>query len=105
MHLIAKASLTSLTALGLTLSLAACDTVKDSQETLQDGAGAAVGQINKSQVLSDLTQVTAAIQGYYVQNNKYPAQIGDLQLKLYHPSDLSYDAATGKVRSKTYPDL
>ena len=60
---------------------------------------------NRSRAMSDLTQTTAALQEYYVMEGKFPDSLSDLKLELYHPDDLAYDPKTGKLRSKTYPEL
>jgi hypothetical protein len=82
-----------------------CSLIKETRNDAQNAAGDTVGQVSRSQAMSDLTQTTAALQQYYVQENKYPETLADLKLELYHPEDLSYDAKTGKLRSKTFPDL
>lgn len=82
-----------------------CSLIKETRNDAQNAAGDTVGQITRSQSMSDLTQTTAALQQYYVQENKYPETLGDLKLELYHPEDLAYDPKTGKLRSKTFPDL
>ncbi len=82
--------------------LVACE---ESQETVKDGVKTGVGQIDKAKVFSDLTLVTGTLQEYHLQNQKNPESLEELKLKLYHPEDLVYDAKTGTVRSKTYPNL
>lgn len=62
-------------------------------------------KIDRSNVLSDLTSITAELGVYYLQHNKYPTKLEDLKLKLYHPNDLIYDAKKGQVRSKSFPEL
>lgn len=85
--------------------LGACKPAEEARDITSEAARTAVGQIDRSKVLSDLTSITAAMGGYYLQNNAYPAKLEDLKLKLYHPEDIIYDPKTGKVRSKTFPDL
>lgn len=84
--------------------LVACD---QTQETIKDGTSTAIGQIDRSKVLSDLTLVTSSLQEYHLQNQKNPDNLEALKLesKLYHPEDLIYDAKTGTVKSKTFPNL
>lgn len=82
-----------------------CSLIKETRNDAQNAAGDTVGQVTRSQAMSDLTQTTAALQQYYVQENKYPETLSDLKLELYHPNDLAYDPKTGKLRSKTFPDL
>ena len=82
--------------------LVACE---ETQDTVKDGVNTGVGQIDKAKVLSDLTLVTSSLQEYHLQNQKNPESIDELKLKLYHPEDLVYDAKTGTVRSKSYPNL
>lgn len=89
----------------LTSGLNGCSLIKETRNDAQNAAGDTVGQITRSQAMSDLTQTTAALQQYYVQENKYPESLDKLKLELYHPNDLTYDAKTGKLRSKTFPDL
>lgn len=87
------------------LMASSCSLIQDTRNDAQDAAGDTVGQITRSSAMSDLTQTTAALQEYYVLEGKYPASLDDLKLELYHPEDLLYDAKTGKLRSKTFPDL
>lgn len=94
-----------LSVLILLCCLLGCDLAEDTQNTAQDGAVGAVKQIDKSKVLSDLTQVTGELQTYHMQHEKYPDSLDELKLKLYHPEDLDYDPKTGQVHSKTYPKL
>jgi len=82
--------------------LVACE---ETQDTVKDGVNTGVGQIDKAKVLSVLTLVTSSLQEYHLQNQKNPESIDELKLKLYHPEDLVYDAKTGTVRSKSYPNL
>lgn len=85
--------------------LTACDMFKDSQDTVKEGANTTIQQIDRARVLSDLTSITAALQSYRLQYEKYPASLDELKLQLNHPEDLVYDPEKGQVRSKTFPDL
>ncbi|PIQ28609.1 hypothetical protein COW36_12445 [bacterium (Candidatus Blackallbacteria) CG17_big_fil_post_rev_8_21_14_2_50_48_46] len=92
-------------ALLLISSLTACKAAEDAQKTIEEGAKLTTGQIDRAKVLSDLTQITGALATYRMQNEKYPDSLKDLNLSLNYPQDLEYDAKTGNVRSKTFPDL
>lgn len=87
------------------LSLVACDGVKDTQQEAEDAAKTTIQQIDRAQVLSDLKAASTAVDDYFAQNNSYPASLADLKLSLNHPQDLTYDPQTGKVYSKTFPNL
>ena len=100
-----KQSIKVLGMLLLLLTLIACKPAEEASDTLKQGAGDTVKQIDRSQTMSDLTSITAAMQGYYLQHNKYPDKISDLKLRLYHPEDIDYDPKTGRVRSKTFPEM
>ena len=78
---------------------------RNESETLKKGASDTVKQIDRSKALSDLTQVTGVLHSYYAEHQSYPSSIKELKLNLYYPNDLDYEPATGKIRSKTYPDL
>lgn len=86
----------------MTSLVVGCD---QSQQTVKDGTSTAIGQIDRSKVLSDLTLVTSTLQEYHLQNQKNPESLEELKLELYFPEDLVYDAKTGTVRSKTFPNL
>jgi hypothetical protein len=52
----------------------------------------------------DLAAVRAGIQEYRMLNDsKNPPSIGALGLRLSYPEDLTYDAISGTVKSRTYP--
>lgn len=90
---------------GLSL-LVSCKTAQDTENTMKKGAGDMVRQIDRSKALSDLTTATAALNAYSAQNDgKFPASLDELKLNLYYPEDMNYDPQTGKVHSKTYPNL
>jgi Tfp pilus assembly protein PilE len=89
----------------LLFSVVACDGVKDTQQEAQEAAKTTIQQIDRAQVLSDLKTASTAVEDYFAQNNSYPASLGDLKLSLNHPQDLTYDPQTGKVYSKTFPNL
>lgn len=87
-------------------SLLACQPAQEAQDTVKEGLKTTTDQIDRAKVLSDLTQVTGALATYRIQNDgKNPGSISDLKLELNYPQDLEYDAKTGNVRSKTFPDL
>ena len=81
--------------------LSACQVDTENPEVGQSQQG----PLKRSEVLSDLTQITAALQSYYMQEGKFPERLDQLDLELYHPQDLNYTPETGKIRSKTFPDL
>jgi len=86
--------------------LSACDLAKETSDTAKDGAKDVVQQIDRSKALGDLTTITAALNTYGMQHDgAFPASLEELKLNLYYPDDLVYDPKTGKVHSKTYPNL
>ncbi len=88
-----------------TMMTTGCSLIQETRNAGQDAAGNTVKEITRSTAMSDLTQTTAALQEYYVLEGKYPEDLAQLKLELYHPEDLDYDPKTGKLRSKTFPDL
>ncbi len=88
----------------LLMSLSSCEWIRavqrDTQTETEDSK-----TVTRSEAMSDLTQTTALLQEYYVLEGKFPESLDALKLELYHPEDLNYDPKTGKLRSKTYPDL
>lgn len=86
--------------------LTSCKLAKDTSDTAKEGAKTMVQQIDRSKALGDLTTATAALNSYGMQNDgAFPASLDELKLDLYYPEDLVYDPKTGKVHSKTYPNL
>lgn len=62
---------------------------------------------DKVKVIVDLGAVRGAIRAYGTEHNgSFPASLEDVPLegRLNYPKDLEYDAATGTVRSRSYPD-
>lgn len=80
-------------------------TAQDTHNTVQNAARTTIAQIDKTKVLADLALAVPAVQAYHLQNQKYPASLAELNLKLNVPQDLTYDPATGKITSKTFPNL
>ncbi len=72
----------------------------------QDGtaARAITSTPDRVKVQLDLSTVRGALQLYRGEHNAWPRSLADLALTgLNYPGDLSYDPATGTVRSQTYP--
>lgn len=54
----------------------------------------------------DLAASRASIREYQMTNdNKNPPDLGSLHLRLSFPQDITYDAGSGTVKSRTYPAL
>jgi len=72
----------------------------------QDGttARAYTSAPDRVKIQLDLANVRAALQAYHGEHGTFPPDLGALRLEaLSYPKDLQYDAATGAVRSETYP--
>jgi hypothetical protein len=72
----------------------------------QDGttARAYTSAPDRVKIQLDLANVRAAVQAYHGERGTFPPDLGALRLEsLSYPKDLQYDAATGTVRSETYP--
>ena len=89
----------------LLLCVSACKPAEEAHTIIKEGAATGVAQMDRARVLSDLTHVTAALATWKLEHESYPATLSELGLKLNYPDDLTYDAQTGKVRSKTFPNL
>jgi len=55
----------------------------------------------------DLDQLRMLVQQHRQMNDgRAPAALSELPLeRVFYPADLEYDAASGTVRSRAYPDL
>lgn len=89
----------------LLLACISCKPTQETQETISKGVATTLSQADRARVLSDLTQVTAALTNYRLEHGSYPPSLKELGLSLNYPEDLVYDAKNGQVRSKTFPDL
>lgn len=59
---------------------------------------------DRARIQLDLAAVRAALQVYRGEHGAWPGSLADLRLEgIGYPKDLSYDPATGTVRSETYP--
>lgn len=58
---------------------------------------------DEARVQLDLAAVRAAVERAKQIDGKTPASLDEMGVKLNYPADLTYDAATGAVQSKTYP--
>jgi hypothetical protein len=59
---------------------------------------------DRAKVQLDLAAVRAALQMHKVDRGAWPASVADLGVDgLHYPKDLVYDAASGTVKSETYP--
>jgi hypothetical protein len=55
-------------------------------------------------VQMDLSSARAAVREYQMtHDSKNPPDIGSLHLNLSYPGDITYDANSGTVKSRTYP--
>ncbi len=77
-------------------------------ETKQIVKGYAKSVLNapsKAKIVSDLSALRQAIQTYRVEHSAFPASLSNLSVKLYYPNEYNYNANTGEVKSKKYPNL
>lgn len=58
---------------------------------------------DQARVKLDLAAARAAIAAKRQVEGKLPDSLDELGLKLNYPADLSYDSATGAVKSSSYP--
>lgn len=92
--------------LALLFGFSSCQAAQEAEDTAKKGAVDTVTAPNRARALQDLTTATSAIQTYAAQNNNtYPPTLEELKLNLNNPADMSYDPKTGKVHSKSYPNL
>lgn len=89
----------------LSCLLTACQPAKDVSEEAQQAAKTTIAQIDRAKVLSDINTVKTAVSAYQLEKQAFPATLTELNLSLNYPEDLSYDANTGQVSSKTFPNL
>lgn len=87
------------------LALSACEAAQEARETTQEAARTTIAQIDQAKVLSDLNTAKTALAAYQVENQKFPAALAELKIQLNYPDELAYDATTGQVRSKTFPNM
>ncbi|HEY6101298.1 MAG TPA: hypothetical protein VIW03_17810 [Anaeromyxobacter sp.] len=75
----------------------------------QDGttARAITSTPDRARVQLDLSTVRAALTVYRAEHAGWPRSLDELALegRLGYPADLAYDAASGTVRSLTYPSF
>jgi len=72
----------------------------------QDGSTvrAVTSTPDRAKIQLDLAAARGAIQLYKGEHGAFPPSLGDLKLEgINYPADLTYDPATGAVRSQTYP--
>ncbi len=89
----------------LSCLLTACQPTQEARETAQEAAKTTIAQIDRAKVLSDINTVKTAVSAYQLEKQKYPETLAELNLSLSYPDDLSYDASSGQVSSKTFPNL
>ena len=90
----------------LIISLPFFHSCKKEKEELTKTAVKVLKSPEKVKVIQDLHLIRTAIQSYRIEHNgENPPSIESLGLKLYYPDEYEYDRATGKVKSKKYPDL
>jgi hypothetical protein len=78
------------------------------QPLAPDGTGArAVTSLpDRARVQLDLAAVRGALRAYHAERAAWPGGLSELNVEgLSYPADLSYDAASGTVTSRTYPTL
>ena len=91
--------------IALACLLTACQPAQEASETAQEAAKTTIAQIDRAKVLSDINTVKTAVNAYQLEKQKYPETLAELSLSLNYPDDLSYDASTGQISSKTFPNL
>jgi len=60
---------------------------------------------SRAKIVSDLSTLRRTVQEYKVEHSAFPSSLGELHLKLYYPNEYNYNANTGEVKSKKYPNL
>ena len=60
---------------------------------------------DKARVGTDLAAARKEIRMYKMLNGKLPASLKVLGLRPYFPADLFYNAETGRVGSRTFPNM
>lgn len=60
---------------------------------------------DRARVELDLANARAAVRTMSQLNGANPRSLSEMNVKLSYPADLEYDAASGTVKSKTYPML
>jgi hypothetical protein len=59
---------------------------------------------DRAKIQLDLANARGAVRAYRGERGSFPPSLAELGLEgLNYPADLSYDPATGTVRSETYP--
>ncbi len=69
------------------------------------GAPAQLSVPDEVRVRLDLDAARSAIRIHQQEHGAFPPSLDSLALKLSFPADLTYDAATGRVTSASYPRL
>lgn len=94
-------------AIGLTACTKKEPPPKPTKREMPIGPGAHLNtdKPDKTRVGVDLATLTGAIKMYRAMNDRLPGSLGELDVKVHYPKDIVYDANTGKVRSRTFPDL
>jgi hypothetical protein len=59
----------------------------------------------KLKVTIDLRNIRNAIVAYETNHQQFPALLDELSIDLNYPGEYEYDAQSGVVTSKNYPDL
>jgi hypothetical protein len=60
---------------------------------------------DQARIQLDLAAARAALLKHQQINGANPQTLAELGVKLFHPSDIIYDPATGTVNSRTYPQF
>lgn len=69
------------------------------------GAPLNLAKPDEVRIRLDLVQARSALRSHQMTSGGFPQTLSELGLKLSYPTDLTYDAASGTVRSRTYPAL
>ena len=95
-----------LTAVAVALALSGCPERKvASNEPAPANAPLNLDKPEQARIELDLAAARNAIKQQQQIEGKTPASLDQLGVKLFHPDDLEYDASTGTVKSRTYPNL
>jgi|UniRef100_A0A7C3N7P3 competence protein ComGC len=86
----------------LILFLPACESKKEVVETTEK----VLELPDKTKVISDLSKLRNQIATFYMNNGRYPNDLGELNIDLFNPiEDFVYNKNNGNVKNKNYPQL
>ena len=98
------AAMRFLLSLAFACALAGCPEHKAAPRT-PEHAPMNLEKPERAHVELDLANARAAITKHQQIEGGNPKSLDQLGVRFFHPNDIVYDAATGSVGSKTYPEL